>query len=228
MIKAVIFDVDDTLVSENHFIKSGYEAVAKNLSETYQLDKQYVIKKLNDLFIISPKSVFNRFFEEEEIEYSSKDILDLIEIYRSHKPTLQPYEDVYPILKHLKELDIKTGVITDGFAVSQHNKVEALKLIDYIDNIIVTDDLGRDYWKPHPRAFEIQKDFFNTQYDEMIYVGDNPAKDFHISSVYPIHTVRIDRNGVHKSAKYLNDIKENYSITSLHEIIDIIESINKK
>ena len=35
MIKAVIFDLDDTLVSENDYIKSGYRHVSGLLAERY-------------------------------------------------------------------------------------------------------------------------------------------------------------------------------------------------
>ena len=48
-----------------------------------------------------------------------------------------------------------------------------------IDEIIVTDELGGiEYRKPNPMAFKLMKDYFNLEYNEMIYIGDNPIKDF--------------------------------------------------
>lgn len=80
--------------------------------------------------------------------------------------------------------------------------------------------MGREYWKPHPKAFEILKEKFDVEFNEMAYVGDNPEKDFYISKIIPVKTVRIYReDGVYKNNYYLNNIKENYSIQNLHELI---------
>ena len=49
MIKAVIFDLDDTLISESEYIKSGFESVSKEISNKYNLDYKDVVKKTNDL-----------------------------------------------------------------------------------------------------------------------------------------------------------------------------------
>ena len=37
---------------------------------------------------------------------------------------------------------------------------------NYFDEIIITDELGREFWKPHPRAFEIIKCKLNVKFDE--------------------------------------------------------------
>ena len=44
MIKAVIFDLDDTLISESEYIKSGFESVSKEISNKYNLDYKDMIK----------------------------------------------------------------------------------------------------------------------------------------------------------------------------------------
>lgn len=228
MIKAVIFDVDDTLVSESSFVYSGYNAVATYLSPKVNIEKGLLHTKLIEHFKKSPKNVFNRFFDEIEYSYNDADIQLLIQLYRSHTPTLKPYEDVDETLIELRKKGFKLGIITDGFAISQNNKLKVLKLRDYVDKAIVTDELGREFWKPHPRAFELMKNSLGVEYEEMIYVGDNPTKDFYIRSVFPIYTVRINRSEIYNSADYLEDIKEHYKIDSLHEIFDVIKLINNE
>jgi putative hydrolase of the HAD superfamily len=59
------------------------------------------------------------------------------------------------------------------------------------------------------------KEKFKVNFDEMIYVGDNPEKDFYISKTYPIKTVRILRAGVHTDKNYFKDIKEDFRIEKL-------------
>ena len=151
--------------------------------------------------------------------YSNDDIVELVGSYRDHIPAIHFYDDVFPCLKELRDKGVKTGIITDGYATAQRNKLRVLNADQYFDHIIVTDELGKGYWKPHPLAFELMRDRLEVEFYEMVYVGDNPKKDFYIGKVFPITTVRIDRNGLYSDASYLHGVKENISITSLSELL---------
>jgi putative hydrolase of the HAD superfamily len=222
MVKAIIFDLDDTLISEKQYIESGFRHIAKLLSDRYDKKEIELYKVLNKLFINSPKNVFNRLFETFEIPYTKKQIIELVEEYRNHVPNIDFYNDVLPCLDVLKNKKIKMGVITDGYTNAQRNKLMTVNANNHFDEIVVTDELGREFWKPHPKAFEIMKEKLNVEFHEMIYVGDNPEKDFYISSVYPIRTVRVYREGVYTEKSYLKGIKEKHSIQSLSELIKLI------
>ena len=225
MIKAVVFDLDDTLVSEKEYIKSGYRHIAEVIGQRFNINKDQVSIDLFQLFRESPHNVFNRLYEKYHIEYSKEMIIDLVNEYRGHFPDVQYYDDVMQCLNELKVLGIKIGIITDGYAQAQRQKLKAVEADMYFDEIIVTDELGRDYWKPHPKAFEIIKERFGVSFDEMIYVGDNPGKDFYISTIYPIKTVRIFRDGVHKDNFYLDGIREDFIIDELTKILEIIRRV---
>lgn len=224
MIKAVVFDLDDTLVPEYDFVKSGFKAVASFLFKKYNIDnKDSIYKKLMHYHYKNPKKVFDMILNDYNL-LNQIEVEQLVDIYRNHIPSLNLYEDVLTTIANLKNKNIKVGVITDGYKETQRNKIQSLKLNEIFDYIIITDDLGREYWKPNKLAYEIICKKFNVQFNEMIYVGDNPAKDFFISSIYPIKTVRIIREGYYKNIDYLKGIKENYRIVSLHEIMDIIDN----
>lgn len=223
MIKAVIFDLDDTLISERKYIISGYRHVAKLLSDKVGIDKQLIFDILMELFQSSPKKVFNRLFNKLQMPYVEEDILNLVEAYRNHMPDIQFYDDVLPYLELLKVKGIKTGIITDGYISTQRNKLKVLNTDKYFDHIIVTEELGREYWKPHPKSFEMMNKILKVEFNEMIYVGDNPEKDFYISSVYPIKTVRICRESIYKYRSYFENIKESLTIHSLMDIISMFD-----
>lgn len=219
MIKAVVFDLDDTLISEKEYIKSGYHHIANVLSSRSGMDKTIIFSELIKLFKERYTNVFNRFYEIHNIEYSRDMILDLVNEYRGHLPEIQFYDDVLPCLNELKRLGIKTGIITDGYAIAQRQKLRAIEANKYFDEIIVTDELGTDYWKPHPKPFELMREKFEVDFNEMIYVGDNPEKDFYISKIYPIKTVRIHRDGLHKDNEYLDNVKETLFTEDLRELV---------
>lgn len=222
MIKAVIFDLDDTLISEREYIESGYKHISKLINNEYGIGYNEVYLNLMNLHNQTSKYVFNRFFDKYKIAYSQETIMKLVWEYRKHIPCINFYNDVIPCIELLKLKNIKLGIITDGYKESQKLKLNAVRAENYFDEIIITDELGSEYWKPHPKSFEIMKERFNVEFNEMIYIGDNPEKDFYISKIYPIKTVRIVRDGIYLNKSYLDDIKENWTISNLIDINNII------
>ncbi|SFE55481.1 HAD family hydrolase [Alteribacillus iranensis] len=221
--KAIIFDLDDTLISEKEYIKSGYKHISKILSGKLNKDENALYELLLRLLSKSSQNVFNRLLDIFEFNYTRNDIGYLVEEYRNHLPNIVFFDDVLPCLDILKDREVKTGIITDGYSNAQNQKIKVIGATNYFDKIIVTDELGREYWKPHPKSFEIMKHALDVEYDEMIYVGDNPKKDFYISRIYPIKTIRVQReNGVYATSEYYQGVKENITISTLKEINDVL------
>lgn len=175
-----------------------------------------------NLFMDNPRLVFNRLLEQVGKQYTPKDIALLVDLYRNHFPDIHLYDDVLSFLKQLDYEGIKKGIITDGYAKTQRNKLRALNMGQYFDYIILTDEFGKQFWKPHTLAFEMMKNVLGVEFHEMMYVGDNPQKDFYIGKVYPITTVRIYRNGFYNKKGYLGDIKEIKSVYNLEEISGLL------
>lgn len=223
MIKAVIFDLDDTLISEHEYIRSGFKVVAKVLSEKYHILQEDVFLKLMNLFQESPKNVFNRILDFYQIDYTTEEIKELIVSYRNHLPDISLYEDAKFILNELSEKSLKLGVITDGYQVTQRNKLLSLGIDAYFDSVIVTDELGREFWKPHARPYELIKAQLGVEFNEMIYIGDNVSKDFVTAKKLGIKTIHIKRDeGVYIDLKYDEDYQADYQINSLEQVIDFI------
>ena len=220
MIKVVLFDLDDTLFPESSYIKTGFKCVEQYIECKYNI----TIKKgfLYELFEVNPSRVYNRALEELSIVYCKSDITELIEVYRSHFPKgIELYEDANNILKVLDKMPIRLGIITDGRPIGQANKIKALGLDKLIDKIIITDELGGEQFrKPCPKAFEMMKDYFAVEYSEMVYVGDNPAKDFAIKQSYDINAIRIVRDGLYSTGEYLNGILPDDIIYNLEELLN--------
>lgn len=223
--KAVIFDLDDTLISEVSYAESGYKAVAHVINKKYALDKDpaQLFNELLDLFNADHKNVFNRFLKDNGLSDDRDSVMELVKAYREHLPEIDYYDDVRPALKNLKDRNIITGILSDGYSITQRQKVRALGAENDFDIIILTDELGRDAWKPSPRGFRMIEDRFNLSPDDILYVGDNPQKDFYLSRSAGIRTARIKREkGVYNNESYFEDVKEDYIIDSLLDLLRII------
>ena len=225
MKKAVVFDLDDTLISENEYIKSGYKAVAQFLRDMYGWDERMTARQLYDLYLEDPKYVFNRLLEAHDIRYKDNEISELVGVYREHTPDVHFYPDVKPTLYALKDKGLKLGLLSDGYAVTQRKKLTVLGVNGkkLFDKILITDELGREYWKPDPRPFIMMKEAFLADWTDMVYVGDNPEKDFFIGRDFSIMTVRIMREGsVYANAPYREGYRETARINSLNDLLNLI------
>ena len=167
-IKGVIFDLDDTLYSEKEYVRSGFKAVSDFLGGGYELALWN--------FFEDGKPAIDELLKELGREGKKKEALS---VYRSHKPDIHLYPGVAELIQDLKRRDCMVGIITDGRPEGQHNKIEALGLEKLMDDIIITDELGGvQFRKPCDIAFRIIWNRWRLPADEIVYVADNPSKDF--------------------------------------------------
>ncbi|GHV31719.1 haloacid dehalogenase [Synergistales bacterium] len=206
MTRAVIFDLDDTLYPELGYIKSGFRAAAEYLG------KGNIFDELMYLFGEDRLNVFDRLIEKKGLKVTAQ---ELHSVYVAHTPEIELFPDVKDCLENLKSKHIKLGIITDGRPIQQNNKVNALSIRQYFDTLVITDELGIEFRKPHRRAFDIVSELVGAAFDEMCYIGDNPRKDFAVKAEIPIHTVQIIRNGLYGKAEYLNAILPDKKIGTL-------------
>ncbi len=223
MIKAIVFDLDDTLYSEYDYVKSGFRAVANELEHVCSVSGAY--DELLKLFDEHREKVFDRYTEINGLTGLS--VTRMVETYRKHVPNIVLADDVKKTLASLRASSYKLGIITDGEPNRQRAKISALELADIVDKIIVTDELGgKEFRKPNPKAFELMIAALRIAPGEMMYIGDNPQKDFAVKKYLPIKTGRyISRKGLY-DAEYLDGILPDVTISCFDEIENFAESIS--
>ena len=171
-LKAVIFDLDDTLYSEKEYVRSCYGKIAKVIPQV-----EDAAEKLWTLFE-EKKPAIDELLKKEKID--SEEVKQAcLHAYRYQIPDIHLYEGVAKMLKEFRASGLKLGIITDGRPEGQRAKLQVLSLETLVDEIIVTDEFGgAEFRKPNPIAFETMKERLGVEYAEMCYVGDNTKKDF--------------------------------------------------
>ena len=238
-IKLVGFDLDDCLfdstgLSEKARIK-GIEAM---IELGLNINREKAIKMIQEIvkeYGSNSSKHYNYFIRrynrlesiEEKIPYSFqfKYISAAVMAYHAEKiRSITCYDDVVTCLKNLKELSIKTAIITDGLPIKQYEKILRLGIDALIDLTVVSDEIG--IRKPNPKLFDHCLKRFGVLGPETIYVGDRIDKDILPANINNIHSVYLHRGG--KYDKYDADVKfegnfePNYEITNLDELFDII------
>lgn len=199
MIQVALFDLDDTLYDELDYCRSGYRAAASHLNLLFpHLDTDVIANAFENAFLSGQRNrVFNAGLEAVGVEYDREFIGQLVTVYRGHFPSIEMDEDGWKVLEEARKC-YRLGMLSDGFLPAQRYKVEALGVGDYFEKIVFTEELGREFWKPHPRGFEHLLDFFQCRPDQSVYIGDNLKKDFVGPNSLGMHTVQVQRaNGVH-------------------------------
>lgn len=191
MIKGVVFDLDDTLYLEADYAKSGMTFIGHWVKEKWgilgfgeELNRLWDAKIRTKTFDIALANV--------GAELNQTQIMEMVEQYRRHLPKIDLQDDAHWILNKLKNT-FTLGLITDGFEAAQNKKIEALKIHKWMSQIIVTDSLGRDCWKPSPVPYQLMEKKLNLSGEECLYVGDNIKKDFVAARKRGWKTIQIAR-----------------------------------
>ena len=179
MITTVVFDLDDTLYDEVAYCKSGFTSVSEFLADMPGFPPaERLFDALWKQFTGGNHiKTFNAALDELGIDYDGKLIRELIEVYRNHVPTIELPQESRDVLSQLSD-KFTLALLTDGFLPAQRLKVQALGLEEYINCIIYTEQLGREFWKPSPVGFEKLMETLNVKAETMVYVADNEIKDF--------------------------------------------------
>lgn len=220
-VKALIFDLDDTLYNEKDYVLCAFKNVALYLSVKYKINYNALYNRACMLLIEKGRGkIFDILCREYGID---ENISTLVDIYRSTIPILKLYDDSIFILKKAIENKIKLGIITDGNSKVQWNKIKALNLDKYMDKIIVTDDYEKGHSKPDKKPYIDMMNFLNVSADNCLYIGDNPNKDFIGAKKLAIKTVRIIREKG-ENRYLLKDKKHeaDYVIRNLKELSNCI------
>lgn len=223
MIKLVVFDLDDTLYLEIDYVYSGFSAVANYLHSMTNIESDDILNFMKEAFRQDSSFVFDRTLRHFKLQHL--DVQNLIAHYRHHQPKISIQTTTFQLLSELRQ-KVKLAIVSDGYLIVQKNKIASLDLSTLFDSIVLTDQWGQDFWKPHRKAFDYLMESFNLKSEEILYVGDNPSKDFIFGKTVGIYTVQLLSNGVYKNEDYLDGFTPSFQIHNLDELFLILDTIN--
>ena len=118
-------------------------------------------------------------------------------------------------------------MVTDGNKIVQKKKIGALGLDKYFIKSLPTHEYGIAHAKPSTYVFNKILNWENVKPSQLIYVGDNPKKDFINLKREGFNTIRV-LTGCYKDLRLKKEYEADYLIKTLDEIdIKLIETIKK-
>jgi carbamoyl-phosphate synthase large subunit len=218
--RLVILDLDDTLYPEADYVRSGHRAVALAVWRDHRIDiepelrRRFAAGQRGDTLTAALRSL-NVPFSPGYVERV------LVPAYREHTPQIGAHLDARPVLTELRARGHVLALLTDGWAAVQRRKLAALGLADLFAAIMITDELGRDAWKPSTRGFESLLQRLAIEAHDAVYIADNPAKDFIGPHRLGMQSIRIVRpGGEHATAQARPTADDaQWRVTSLAELL---------
>ena len=208
----VVVDLDDTFYKEIDYLKSAFKEISFLIDGDNSAALFEEMIKLYD----NRKDVFGDILRRFNSTNIKKE--DLIKIYRSHKPDITLVDGAYDFLLELQSYSVPLGLLTDGRSLTQRNKIEALELEQFFNEIVISDEFGSK--KPDKRNFLYFQDKYKNHAD-FYYIGDNFEKDFITPNALGWVTIGLLDNGqnVHQQNENLSkDYLPLYRVKSFSDI----------
>jgi len=211
----IVFDLDDTLYDEITFVKSGFKAVSGFLNKEFKTPMKesynFMLSELNEN---GRGHIFDSTLKKFA-SLSKRNIKLCVSAYRLHNPKIKLNKDAVSCLKRFKSSS--KYIVTDGNKVVQSNKVKALKVENKVKKVFITHRYGLKHSKPSPYCFQKIIQLEKAKPSDLVYIGDNPFKDFVGIKPLGVKTIRILK-GDYKNSKVAKKFNAHITINSLDEI----------
>ena len=178
MIKAILFDLDNTLVDFMRMKRLACEAaVGAMIGAGLKTDRKKAMKvlfEMYDKYGMEYDRIFQVFLKRMtgRIDYGIMGA-GIVAYRRVRENLLEPYPEVMPTLRKLKRY--KLGIVTDAPRIKAWIRLAAMNLQSEFDFVLTFDDTKRK--KPDPRPFLMAIRKLKLRPDQIAMVGDMIEKD---------------------------------------------------
>jgi putative hydrolase of the HAD superfamily len=224
MIKAIIFDIDNTLIDFMSMKRAASAAAANAMIEAGLRDAPKDLpEKLFTFYLEHGIESDDAFVEYLKQEYKAVDYRILaaaINAYLKEKYLhLKPYHGVVETLRELKRQGYKLGVVSDGVRLKAWMRLNEAGLDGYFDAVVTYDDTGQR--KPAKEPFLLICEKLGVKPEGCLMLGDWPERDVQGGKLAGMKTCL---------AKYgqMQQARADYEIEDFTNLLEIIGSCNEE
>ncbi len=223
-VKAVIFDLDNTLVDFMRMKKTCVDAAINamisaglKMSHTKASKLMY---ELYDQYGIEYNHIFQRFLEEANRNIDYHILAAGIIAYRKAQAGVQePYAAVMPTLMHLRERGYKLAILSDAPRLKAWLRLVELRLDSFFDVVVTFDDTGER--KPHPLPFKMVLKKLALLPENCLMVGDWPERDLEGAKALGIKCA-FAKYGYMSLTGKPPKVEANYTLHSISDLLKIL------
>lgn len=222
MIKAVLFDLDGTLLNRDESLKIfAYKQYERLFDLIGHIPKETYITRfiqLDSRGYVWKDKVYRQLVEEFGItKITSEELLD--DYVNEFKHCCVPFDNLLSMLEELKKRNMLIGMITNGYGQFQLDNIKALGIENYFQTILVSE--WEDVKKPDSQIFIRAAGKLGVLPNECVFMGDHPENDVQGAT-------NVGMIGIWKKDIQWTDVQAEYVVDDLMEIPAIIDELAKR
>lgn len=226
MIKAIIFDLDNTLVDFLLLKRRAVDAAVHAMIDAgLEIEYNEAVKKINEIYDregIEYQQVFDHLLKDVYGKIDYKIISAGVVAYRkAREAALKPYPKVFPTLIELIKMGLKLAVVSDAPVKEAWLRLSYINFHHLFDVVITYDDSHEK--KPSPVPFNMALKKLNLKAEECLMIGDWAERDMVGARAVGMKTV-FARYG---DAFNTGNPESDYDINCVSELINIVKKENK-
>jgi putative hydrolase of the HAD superfamily len=215
MMRALLFDLDDTLYPRDAFVQSGFAAVARHIAAHWPCRAEAVHDTLNQARRSGMAGrEFQALYRAHDLPPSL--LPTLIDLFRNHTPAIALDAGVAGMLQRLRAEGWRLGLVTNGHPGVQRRKIQTLGLGGLFDCVVYADAEAHG-GKPHPAVFHKALAALRTPAFATIMVGDDPLRDVLGARLVGLHVIEVTRHRSPVTPPGLPIVPD----ISLHSVLDV-------
>jgi len=222
MIKAVLFDLDNTLIDFMQMKRNSCgAAISAMIDAGLKVKKEKALKrlfKLYDKYGLEEKTIFQKFLKGEVGRVDYRILANAIVAYRNVRTSyLAPFPHTDYVLIKLKSKGIKLAIVSDAPKLKAWLRLMAMKIGNFFDVVVTYEDTGK--LKPHKLPFKAALTKLNLKPQECLMVGDMPHRDIEGAKKLGMKTCFAKYGDPTKKRKGNAD----YEIKDIKELLKIVK-----
>jgi len=221
-IKAVFFDLDNTLIDFMRMKKISCEAaISAMIDAGLQTEKQKAYDLLFELYGvhgIEHGEIFQEFLKKVMGKIDYRILSRGINAYRKMQVGyLEPYPHVRSTLIALKGKGLILGIVSDAPRMKAWMRLTEMGLADFFDVVVTLDDTGKR--KPSKMPFQAASKELKILPAQILFVGDNPSRDIEGAKKVGMKTCLAKYGQIFPDTK----TKADFEIFDIQELVGLIE-----
>ena len=225
MVKAVIFDLDNTLLDFMKMKSSSINAAIQGMIESgLNVDPDEAAKEIYDIYDkkgYEYQDVFNEYITKKVGSLNYKILAGgIVEYKRAKEGSLRLYPDVHQTLIDLSKMSLKLGIVSDAPSREAWIRLYTVKLHHLFDQVVTFNDTG--VHKPGKEPFELMINKLDVEFENCIMVGDWPDRDIKGANQLGMKTAFAQ----YGAAENISNSGADYDLNRISDIITIIKDLN--
>lgn len=240
-IKAVLFDMDDTLIDWSGVQADMATVETKHLGNIhrYLTESGHRLPPFADFWDQFRQTMIDAWTEAKKswsgVSFAhvirnflislnlNIDEIEMVDVLRAYDWSVIPgvtlFDDTLSVLDQLKKGGYKIGLITNAMQPMWMRDIELsyFGILDYLDARLTSGDVG--FMKPHPFIYWRALELLEVEPQAAVFVGDRPANDIVGANEAGLTSVLMAPPHLNRP---LNGVRPNYTIARLAELLPIL------